>query len=150
VLAENRFFRRVGEQEEVALLPQADVLPEPFVEAFPDADAVGGEADVRLGRELLPDPARGVGGRATADRVLLQNDDVGQTALCQRVRDRAAHDSGTDDDGVCRGPHVLPPSYRSGAPRRRKISETRRRKPGSTGSPSSSSSSVSSCSEPSA
>src|SRR5262249_55718241 len=60
ILAEDRFFRRVGEQEEITLLPQADVLPEPLVEALPNADAVGREADVRLGRKLLPDAAGGV------------------------------------------------------------------------------------------
>ena len=105
VLAEDRLLGGVGEEEEVALLAEADVASEALLEGLPDADAVGGEADIRLGGELLADAAGGVGGGAAPDRIALQDDDVGHAALGQRVGDGAAHDPRADDDGLGRWLH---------------------------------------------
>ena len=107
VLAEDRLLRGVGDEEEIPLLAQTDVAAEALGEGLPDADALLGEADIRLGRELLAHAAGGVGGGAAADLVALQHDHVGHAALGQRVGDGAAHDPGADDDGLGRAASPL-------------------------------------------
>ena len=59
----------VGDQEEVADLPVADVDAELFLEALEDADGLEREADLGLGGELRADPARRLAGRPRARRV---------------------------------------------------------------------------------
>src|SRR5262249_40604919 len=110
VCSEDRLLGRIGEEEEIALLMQVDVLVDGFLESFPSANAVVGEPDVRLGRELLADAAGGVRGRAAADRVPLEHDDVRQPALRQRIGDGAAHDARADDHRVRRRLHSASPS----------------------------------------
>ena len=102
VLAEDRLLGGVGDEEEIALLAEADVAAEALGEGLPDADALLGEADIRLGRELLAHAAGGVGRGAASDLIALQHDHVGDAALGQGVGDGAAHDPGADDDDLGR------------------------------------------------
>src|SRR5215208_2597973 len=71
VLTEDGLLRRVGDEEEIALLAQTDVAAEALGEGLPDADALLGETDIRLGRELLADASGGVGGCAAPDLIAL-------------------------------------------------------------------------------
>ena len=118
---EDRLLRGVGDEEEIPLLAQADVASEALGEGLPDADALLGETDIRLGGELLADAAGGVGGGAAPDLIALQDDHVGDAPLGQGVGDGAAHDPGADDDDLGRWLH----------PRRSLIAECGDRRPAS-------------------
>src|SRR5262249_58708236 len=97
-LAEATPVRLVGDQEEVADLPVANVDPELFLEALEDRDRLQREADLRLGGELRANAARRLAGRAAADRLALEHDDVALPALRQVIRNAAADDAAADDD----------------------------------------------------
>src|SRR5918995_4649564 len=113
VLAEDRVLGGVGDEEEVSLLAQADVAAEALREGLPDADALLGEADIRLGRELLAHAAGGIGRGATADLIAFQHHYVGDATLGQRVSDGTAHDPGADDDDRGRTLHRAVPGAAS-------------------------------------
>src|SRR6185503_8472150 len=88
----------VGDQEQVADLPVADVDAEFFLEALEDADGLQREADFGLGGELRADAAGRLAGGAAAHRLALEHHDVLLATLREVVRDAAADDAAADDD----------------------------------------------------
>src|SRR2546430_6559868 len=87
----------LGEEIEVADLPVARIDAELVREPPEDVDALQGEADLGLGRELNADAACRLAGRARADGFALEEDDVAEPAAGQVVGDRAAHHAAADD-----------------------------------------------------
>ena len=63
------------------------------------------EADVDLARELQPDPACVLPGRAGAETLTLEHDDVAHAGTREVVRDGRADDPAADDDDVGRVTH---------------------------------------------
>ena len=88
----------LGEEIEVADLRVARIDAELVREPPEDVDALQGEADLGLGRELNADAARRLAGRARADGLALEEDDVAEPAAGQVVGDRAADHAAADDD----------------------------------------------------
>jgi hypothetical protein len=100
VLSENIDIRLLGQKEEIALLSKVDGGVKAFVETLPILKAFLGQADVGLGRKLKSDSSGGVGGRATADSVTLQHDDISHAPGGEMIGDGAAHDPSADDDDL--------------------------------------------------
>src|SRR2546430_16581972 len=69
-----------------------------FREAPKALVALGGKADLGLGRKLDADAPRRLAGRPRADGLALEDDDVAEPAAGQVVGDRAADHAAADDD----------------------------------------------------
>src|SRR5262249_55412415 len=64
-------------------------------------EALEREADLRLGRELRADAARGLARRAAAHRFPLEDKDIAYPEARQMIGDTAAHHATSDDDDAC-------------------------------------------------
>src|ERR1700730_1818445 len=91
----------VRDQEEIADLLEARVDAELLREILEHAEALEREADLRLGRELGADAARGLAGGAAADCLALEDDDVTLATPGQVIGDAAADHAAADDDHAC-------------------------------------------------
>ena len=88
--------------------------------------------DVELVRELCADAACGLARRAAPERLLLEQDDVGDALLGQVVRDARPHGAAADDHDVCGlgHPHEAISSCGCAGPRHPRICEDSRRERG--------------------
>src|SRR5262249_37266470 len=84
------------DQEQIADLLVTGIDAELFLEALEHADRLEREANLGLGRELYADAAGGLARRPRADRLALDDDDVGEAAPGSIVGDAAAHHAATD------------------------------------------------------
>src|SRR5207245_207082 len=88
----------VRDEEEIADLLEAGIDAELFREVLEHAEALEGEADLRLRGELRADAAGGFAGRPAAHCFALEHDHVPLAAAGEVVGDAAAHHAAADDD----------------------------------------------------
>ncbi len=101
VVPESGNVALVGQQKEIAVTPQADVLAGLFLEAIEHGQAEQGEPDVDFGGELVADPAGALARSAHAEEFLfLEQEHIGAAALRQVIGRAGAHDAAADDDDL--------------------------------------------------
>src|SRR5439155_13684602 len=103
----------VAGQEEVAPLTVVDVDPELLFEAGPDLHTAKRELNVDRGGELAANAARGPAGRARADSVPFEHDDVWAAPPSKIAGRGAADDAAPDDDHLSARSHAHLSAYRS-------------------------------------
>jgi hypothetical protein len=91
-----------GEEEEVAVAVQVDLLPGALAERGEGRQPAGAQLDVERVGELRPDAARRPGRRAAAELAALEEQDV-DSCLGEVERRAGTHDATTDDDDVGAG-----------------------------------------------
>src|SRR5215470_15846458 len=88
----------LGDEEEVADLLEAGIDPELFGEVLEHLEALQGEADLRLRRELRADASRRLARGPATHGLALEDDHVPLAATGEVVRDAAANHAAPDDD----------------------------------------------------